>query len=160
MEVNLKRKTSLFIDIKFTIISALLFIYPLFVIPNELDYFYLPRYIILAILSVILIPVLFRKENRIFFKALIPLALFLIFQFISSINAIDREVAFLGLEGIQAVLTNVNEYVMVRSYRLTGFSTYIFCVIIFLISSNIKNINKLMEISIIAASIVSLIAIL
>ncbi|NMB97744.1 MAG: O-antigen ligase family protein [Clostridiaceae bacterium] len=95
-------------------------------------------------------------------KALIPLAFFMIFMIISALRARDAEVAFLGLQNTFYVplTTSVLTLIPFEAHRFTGFTTYFFCVFLFLIASQEDDHEWLLKISIGGAVIVASIAVL
>lgn len=149
-------------DFKKIAIIFMFLVYPLIVVPNSLGYFYFPRYIILALLSIISIPILFRDKIRINNWVLISLFLFIIFSLISTINSKNPETAWIGLFDYIFVPINgsSNHFAIVRANRFTGFLTYIFCMVLFLISYKYKGKEDLLKYMLITALIVSIIALL
>ncbi len=130
-------------------IMVLLFmaaLYPLVVIPGAVTGFTLPKYIALALAAGIALILLLRGrppalENRL----LIPLGLFLLFALVATILAPDPYLAWFGL------------------YRYTGFCTYLFCSILFLLAAGCRDPNQIRRIlqwMSAAAALVSFIAIL
>jgi len=129
---------------KVVILASMLGLYPLIVIPNPIDYFYFPRYIVLVIVSMIALLFIAKNLTKITHRALIPLGLFILFAFLSTILAIEPMKAWTG------------------SIRYSGFSTYLFCIILFFLaySNNNVNLKRLIDSMIICASLVSFTALL
>jgi len=140
-------------DIKYSIIWFMVSMYPLIVIPNNFyrfsplgiippDYFYGPRYIVLTIISMISLFAL-RKQKILLNKVSISLTLFIVFGMFSTVLAIDPIVAWFG-----------------SSYRYTGASTYVFCIIIFIIAAKTNKVNDILQLMVYTASIVSILSVL
>jgi len=137
-------------------------IYPLIVIPNSYDYFYLPRYIILLILASVSIPLLFRNKSRLINPIFIPLSLFMVFAFISTILSKDSETAWFGLYLVKTIhiAGQTSNGIIIDTFRFTGYITYISCVILLLLAYQNGKDEKLINGLIICAAIVGGIAIL
>jgi len=118
-------------------------VYPLIVIPNPISYFYFPRYIILAIVSLLGLYALARERVKIWHPILIPLAIFFLLATISTIFAIDPLIALGG-----------------SHWRFTGLLTYLFCIILFLLASATSEKEKIISYLIGSAAIVSILGVL
>lgn len=152
-------KRNLSID-KF-LVFLMLVIYPFVVIPNVFGYFYFPRFIILIAIAIAALPVLFKNREKLTGKRNIFLLLFILFMLISSILSYDKITAFFGLFGIKNIKLNTdNTFKLIITARGTGFLTYISCIILFLLTSKIKNAEKLVKYMIYACTIVALIGVL
>lgn len=140
----------------------MLCIFPLLVIPNKLGYFYFPRYIMLGVLAILCIPNLLKNNNRKLLKTYIPLILYMICILISSIKAKDSQTAWIGLFGERflPMQGDANSLGIANINRFTGFSTIIFCVILFFTAYKTEKSDKFIEYMICCASIVGFIAIL
>lgn len=130
-------------DIKYLILWFMVAVYPLIVIPNPISYFYFPRYIILAIVSLLGLYALARERVKIRHPVLIPLAIFLLLATISTIFAIDPLIALGG-----------------SHWRFTGLLTYFFCIILFLLASATSEKEKIIGYLIGCAAIVSTLGVL
>lgn len=118
-------------------------VYPLIVIPGPLDNFSGPRYFILAVISALGFWILLRQGGLKNNPAFIPLGLFLLFSFVSTITAKDMATAIIG-----------------NSYRFTGLSVYVFCAILFFIAVKCKHTEKVLKYIILGAALVSITAVL
>ena len=141
------------LDLKYFVIWFMVSIYPLIVIPNNFyrfsplgiippDYFYGPRYIVLTIISMISLFTL-RKHRISINQVSISLTMFIVFSIISSVLAKDPVVAWFG-----------------SPYRYTGLSTYLFCVILFVMAAENYQAKNVLHLMIVAASLVSILSIL
>ncbi|MTI82291.1 MAG: O-antigen ligase family protein [Firmicutes bacterium] len=118
-------------------------VYPLVVYPNSLNnYFYLPKYLVLAVVSLFSLYVLLREKGNVKHPAFIPLSIFLLCVLVSAILASDTYVAFIG------------------TYRFTGFTTYLFCFILFTVAFQVKSKEKVLVYMISCAAIISIITVL
>ena len=137
-------------------------IYPLLVIPNSLGYFYFPRYIILGFISILCLLAIIKEKIVKPSLLYIPLVLYLLCILISSLKAINVETALLGLFGIQGIplLGKDNTLALVNTARFTGFSTIVFCVVLYLSASKIGKSDKLINVLVICAGIVGILAVL
>lgn len=127
------------------VIWFMVLIYPLILIPGPLPYSSGPRYIILALAAMISL-VLLIKSKVPFQKPIYYLVLlFLLFGLLSVIFADDIMFAWSGSQT-----------------RFTGFSTYLFCAIMFLTATNFTNdkIEGIIKSMVICAAVVSVIALL
>jgi len=142
-----KRTASPSIDkpnIAYIILCFMVSIYPLIVVPNDLNYFYAPRYLVLAVLSILALYVIFREKIQVFHPALVPVAIFLAAVIISTLLAEDKAIALIG-----------------SPYRFTGLSTVFFCIVMFIIAlSNKIPGKKILLPMIVSATVVSLLAVL
>lgn len=118
-------------------------VYPLLVLEGPLYLYSGPRYIILAIVGVTAFLIIYSNRINLRENAYIPLSLFMLFIFISSIMADDLAMSWIG-----------------NSYRYTGLSTYIFCVILFLIAGQHKQPQKVLMPMIACAVVVSIIGLM
>ncbi len=128
---------------KYYLLGFMLAVYPLIVIPYQQNYFYAPRYFILAIISLTALFIIIREKIKLNHPAAVPLAAFLFFAVISTLLAPDKLTALLGLP-----------------FRLTGFTTYFFCIILFILAAQSVHSEKLLRAAIWSCVIVSLIAVL
>ncbi len=162
MEINKKQISNKQIDIKNHIIIFMFCIFPLLVIPNDLGYFYFPRYIMIVFTAALCVLANI-KERRIKPSLVhIPLALYLLCIIISSATAINPQTAWLGLFGIQGVPVagEQNTLTLVSTARFTGFVTIICCVILYLTAYKADKNDKLINTMIICADIVGLTSLL
>ncbi len=129
----------------FLILLFIVTIYPFIVVPGPLPYFYGPRYIVLALVSIIALIFLFKSGVSYIRKADLALITFFLFLLISTFLSENIATAWGG-----------------NSLRFTGASTYLFCGILFVLASriDIKKRNNLIKPMIFAAAIVSIIAIM
>lgn len=150
------------LDIGNLILCFMLSIYPFIVIPNSYGYFYMPRYIILAVVSIIAIPFIFRQRYSLLTKNNIILSLFIFLIIISATNSYDTSTAWLGLHGELVRKESTGEicYEIISGVRFTGVSTYIFCSILFLLSSINEKTKELFRFLISTCALVSVIAIM
>ena len=125
--------------------------YPLVVVPSEFtllgmlaDYFYGPRYLILAACSLLALVLLLKDRTRIEHPAFIPLTAFLFFALIAAALAAYPVIAWIG-----------------APMRYTGLTTYFMCIILFVlaIASN-KHGERLLGWMAASAAVVSLLALL
>lgn len=141
-------------DIRFFILWFMVAIYPLLVIPHlfyitfplgqvQPGFFYAPRYVVLAFMSLVAIIVLLKDKTPVNHPAYLPLTLFIIFSMISSFLAPVPMTAWIG-----------------SPYRFTGASTYYFCIVLFILAHNTVKIQETVNCMVITSSIVSLLAIL
>lgn len=105
-------------NIRYIILWFMVSIYPLIVIPHPFyisffngvlvppGYFYLPRYVVLALVALITLIILIKDRVQVNNTVFIPLFLFIIFIIISSFNAPVQITAWVG-----------------SPYRFTGAST-------------------------------------
>jgi len=144
------------------IIWFIVSIYPFIVVPNELGYFYMPRYYALAVLSTIALFLLFRDKKLGFHPVFLPLGLFMSFALISTLMAPYQTTAWMGLSGIEHISITVPEArdVTVLATRFTGFNTYVFCAILFILSFQSRLGEKLINWMIGASLIIGGISIL
>jgi len=118
-------------------------IYPLVVVPGPLDYFRGPRYIILAIASLIAAYLLFKDRISLKHPAFIPLGLFLFLALLSTLGADNPHMAWMG-----------------SNMRFTGLSTYLFGVILFLLAYYHGKPRQIIVSMILGAVAVSIIGVL
>lgn len=119
--------------------------YPFIVIPGPLPYFYGPRYIVLALVTIIALVMLIRSGISYIRKADLALLAFILILLISTFLSENTAVAWGG-----------------NSLRFTGASTYLFCGILFILASrvDVDKRKRILEPMIYAAAVVSIIAIL
>lgn len=130
--------------IVYVILWFMVSIYPLIVIPNNLNYFYAPRYLVLIVISVLTLYVIFRERIKVFHPVLIPAAFFLAFVIISTLLAENKAIALIG-----------------SPHRLTGLTTVFFCMILFLIAfANKTPGKKILLPMIVTAAVVSVLAVM
>lgn len=155
------------LDFSYLLIGFMFIIYPLIVIPNNVvfdfpmlhgvviqappNYFYAPRYVVLALVAVLALFFLIwrQKISRKSLSArseLIPLALFFVFSCVAVAMAAFPQTAWFG-----------------TPMRYTGLTTYIFCIILFLLAAyglNAARVNKLLRGLVIVAAGVGLLGVL
>lgn len=124
------------------LLFIMVFVYPLVVVPGPWNYFRWPRYTLLVIISLLALYLVIRQKKNVNHRVFIPLSVFIVLTFISAILAPDF---------IQAIVGN--------SYRYTGFSTYFFCAVIFIIAINYKDPVRILKYMVVSAAVVSIIAI-
>ena len=149
------------IDIKIIVFSFMFCVYPFLVIPNNLGYFYFPRFIALLIISVLCVLELLKNKKN-FSRIHVFLALYLLCVINSSVTAISSYTAWFGLFGIQGVPVpgKENTLTLATTARFTGFITILCCVILYLTAFKVEKRDKLMAAMILCASIVGLISLL
>lgn len=130
-------------DVKHLILWFIVVIYPFIVIPNPVNYSTLPRYLVLTVISLLALYAIIRERVNIKHPVFIPAGIFLFFMLISTIFAHKPLIAFIG-----------------SPHRHTGFSTYIFCLILFILALNSNKKDKLLRLMTAAAAAVSLLAVL
>lgn len=119
-------------------------IYPLIMVPGPLPYSAGPRYIILAIVAMLSLIVLIREKLKIDRLPLYMTTIFLFFGLLSVLFSSDPLTAWGGSQT-----------------RFTGFSTHLFCVVLFLAASKVQHdsLFKIVKYMLICSAIVSAIAI-
>ncbi|MCF8009768.1 MAG: O-antigen ligase family protein [Clostridiales bacterium] len=134
-------------------------IYPLVVIPFPLyinfpagiivpsgkvplGYFYAPRYIMLAVLSLAGFIILVKNKVNLKHPVFIPLAFFICFFLISTLLASNQVTAWIG-----------------SLRRFTGFSTYFFCFIMFILASCSSRPLRILKCMAGCAAFISLLAV-
>lgn len=120
-------------------------LYPFIVIPGQPSGFTLPKYAALALAAAGALTVLLSNRSLEFHRTYIPLGLFIAFALTSTVLAPDPLKAWFGV------------------YRYTGFCTYLFCAILFLLAADCskpKNALTILKWMSAAAAVVSLIAVL
>ncbi len=118
-------------------------IYPFIVVPGPFHYFAGLRYFTLAIISMLALYILFLKGKIQKHPAFLALFLYVLFSLISTITAESQIKAWMG-----------------SLHWFTGFSTYLFCIILFLLATQCKSPEKIIKYIVLSASIVSIIAVL
>lgn len=142
------------IDKRFLILWFMVSVYPLVVVPHSFyvrfngDYahpgfFYGPRWVILAVVSLIALFILLRDREPVNQPVFIPLIFFIVFSIISAFLAPAPVTAWIG-----------------TPYRFTGLSTYYFCIILFILAKSSKKADLLISCLVITAGVVSFLAIL
>lgn len=130
-------------DIKLILLWFMTTIYPFIVIPGPMDFFRGPRYILLVVIALMGIYVLYKvrfiPNNPVF----IPLGFFIFFMFLSTVFSQDTSTGFIG-----------------NSIRYTGWTTYIFCVVLFFLAYIYGEYEKIFKPMIFAAAIVAVTGIL
>lgn len=116
-------------------------IYPLVVIP-QLG-FAIPRYVLLALVSLLAFFFFVRDRLKLDHPAFIPLAFFIGFSLISTFLAQDPSTAWVG-----------------SFYRMTGFTTFAFCAILLAVAYHCERIEKILVYMIVCAAVVSVVAVL
>lgn len=118
-------------------------VYPLLVFQGPLSPYSGPRYIILAVVGLAAFLIIYRNRINLRETAYIPLGIFMLFLLISSIMADNLTMSWIG-----------------NSYRYTGFSTYLFCVLLFLLAAQHKQPQKVIIPMIACAVAVSIIGLM
>ena len=150
------------LDYKNIILYFMVAIYPIIVIPNPIGYFYMPRYLILCVLSLTAFFLLFREGDLPNHPIFIPLTAFVIFMLISTVLAPDQQTAWLGLFGlIHFIIPGIEpSSATVYASLFTGFSTYFFCIVLFILASKSKKRDTILKLMVYCATFVSFIALL
>lgn len=150
------------VDVKNLVILSMFIVYPLLVIPNDLGYFYFPRYTMLMFTGILCILSVINKKVIKLSWMFIPLALYILCIVTSSIKAINPSTAWLGLYGIQGVpvVGEENTLTLVNTARFTGFTTIFCCVILYLTAIKTEKQDKIINSMIICAVIVGIISLL
>jgi len=130
-------------DIKLILLWFIVTVYPLIVIPGSLDFFRGPRYILLAIIALIGIYVLCKEKIVLKNPVFIPLGLLLLFILLSAVFSQDTSTGLIG-----------------SSIRYTGWTTYVFCIVLFLLAYSYGEYEKIFKPMVYAAVIVAVIGIL
>lgn len=141
-------------DIRFLILWFMVAIYPLIVVPHSYgiryplgwappSYFYAPRWCVLMVVGIITLGILIKDRVRLRKPVFIPLGLFAVFGLISTLLAKYPITAWVG-----------------SPYRFTGFSTYLACMLLFILASRTRQVERLLGCMVATASIVSLLALL
>ncbi len=137
------------LEFKYIILLFMVCLYPLAVIPHSFDfygpypdYFYAPRYVLLGTAALLALIVLIKERAAINHRVALPLGGFVLFALTATLLAAYPVTAWVG-----------------SPLRYTGFSTYIFCLILFLLASR-ANREKLLPCMAAAAALVSLLAVL
>lgn len=120
-------------------------LYPFIVVPGQPSGFTLPKYCALALAAAAALALLLSVRSLKFQRSFIPLGLFLAFALTATVLAADPFRAWFG------------------DYRYTGFCTYLFCAILFLLAVDWGNPDRAVVIlkwMSAAAALVSLIAVL
>lgn len=130
-------------DLNMLLMLFMVFIYPLIVIPGSLSYFYGPRYIVLIFASLFAAIILYKNGLKLDNIAWIPLTSFVVFLIIATLFSDNIVLSWGG-----------------SSFRFTGASTYLFCAFLFLIATQNHDRLRIIKAMVIAAAIVSFIAIL
>ncbi|MCR3922779.1 MAG: O-antigen ligase family protein, partial [Firmicutes bacterium] len=130
-------------------ILFMLSMYPLILVPNSHTYAGFPKYIALAIVAVLILFIQLKdlrdnSYNNIYISTSNKLLfLFMILLLLSSIFAFDASSAFAG-----------------SYYRKMGFSTYLYCVVLFMHAQRINYSKNILRGTILCGTILSIIAIL
>ena len=130
-------------DAETIILTFMVAVYPLIVIPGPLDYFRGPRYIVLALVSLLALYFLIQDPLKVKKPLFIPLAVFIFFATLSTFMAENTTMAWMG-----------------SSWRFTGLSTFLFCIILFFLASRYNNPRQILIPMILCAVIASIIGIL
>ncbi len=117
-------------------------LYPLVVIPGERTGFTLPKYVALALAAAIVLYQIIHGRVKVKHPAIIPLGAFLAFALVSTLLASDQLNAWFGM------------------YRFTGFCTYLFCIILFLLAADFPGPERIVKWMAASAALVSCIAVL
>lgn len=133
----LKGKTFSVID---WIVWIMVSVYPLFVLPTL--GFAIPRYIMLALLSLFALFLLARVKLRVNHPSFVALIFFVGFTLVATFFAKDPSVAWVG-----------------NYYRMTGFSTLAFSIILFMSVYHNPSTEKTLTFMIICAALVAIIAV-
>ncbi len=142
LDSNKRTPYGIYFDI--IILGFMVSIYPLLVIPNSftISYFSEPRYFVLALVAMTGVFYLFRERVRLNHPVFMPLAVFLGFMLLSTLIAPLPDIAWVG------------------NYRCTGLTTYLFCIILFILAWKSDNANELIRLMIGGAVLVSILAVL
>lgn len=127
---------------KLSVLIFMVSVYPLVAIPGDRTGFTLPKYIALALAATIVLYQIIHGRVQLNHPVLIPLAAFTFFVLISTILAPKPVTAWFGV------------------YRYTGFCTYLFCMILFLLAADFHEPAKIIKWMTAAAALVSFIALL
>lgn len=130
-------------DFGLIILFFMVTVYPFIVIPGNLPYFYGPRYFVLLFVSLFAAVLLYRKGFSLDIKTWLPLLVFIFTVILSTLLSENVLQAWRG-----------------SIYRFTGLSTYISCVVLFVLASQTQSRNKIIEAMVAAAAIMSVIAIM
>ena len=138
-------------DFKHVILFFMVGLYPLAVIPHNFsfygpyqDYFYAPRYALLAFASLAALALLVtRKGAAIPRRVLIPLAGFIFFTLVSALLAAYPVTAWVG-----------------APLRYTGLGAYLFGLVLFLLATRAVGRETLLKFMVAAAALVSLLGVL
>ncbi|MGI5880315.1 MAG: O-antigen ligase family protein [Syntrophomonadaceae bacterium] len=118
-------------------------VYCLMVVPIGGDYFYLPRAVILALVSIAAAYSYFKRSDFTVIKNCFSLLVFLLLVIISSILGMDPVNSWFGCP------------------RCTGLSTYLFCTVLFLVAAESgQQQNSILKYALFTSMIVSALAIL
>ncbi|MDD3852483.1 MAG: O-antigen ligase family protein [Syntrophomonadaceae bacterium] len=118
-------------------------VYCLMVVPIGGDYFYLPRAVALALLSIVAGFSYFKGTGLISIKRCPSLLIFLLLVFVSSILGMDPVNSWFGYP------------------RCTGLSTYLFCTVLFLVAAESRQQqNSILRYAVFTGMIISALAIL
>ncbi|MCF8009767.1 MAG: O-antigen ligase family protein [Clostridiales bacterium] len=148
------------VNVKYFIIWFMLAVYPALAIPNnifipagiffenaeyglKLGSFHGPRYIMLGLISLTALVILIKDRVNLKSPVYIPQAVFLVLSFIASLNAQNAMFALIG-----------------DPDRFTGFSTYFFCSVLFILASTSNRIRDHLTYMTGCAAVVSCIGIL
>lgn len=117
--------------------------YPLAVIPGIKTGYTMPKYVLLAVAAAItLCQIIYGRVKIEYHPALIFLALFALCALISTILAPNQLTAWFGL------------------YRYTGFCTYLYCMVLFLLAADFNKPLRIISWMAVTAAVISLIALL
>ncbi len=118
-------------------------VYCLMVVPIGGDYFYLPRAVALALVSIAAGYDYFKRTKFISLKKCPSLLIFLLLVFISSVLGMDPVNSWFGYP------------------RCTGLSTYLFCAVLFMVAVESRQLqNSILKYTLFTAMIISVLAIL
>jgi len=140
---SLTSKKKFYTDPSFLLLWVMVFVYPLFVVPGPLIYFFGPRYLMLTAVSILAFYHAIRLKVKLERNILITILVFLLTVLISSLMAPDLNTAFFG-----------------SFSRYTGFSTYLFCVLLFILATSNNQPLVILKYIIVSAAVVSFIALL
>lgn len=127
---------------KLLVLIFMVSVYPLVMIPGDKTGFTLPKYIALALAAAIVLCQIIYGRVRVGHPVLIPLSAFALCALISTILASNPLAAWFG------------------EYRYTGFCTYLFCIILFLLAADFFEPEKVLQWMAATAALVSFIALL
>lgn len=137
-------------ELKYMILLFMVCLYPLAVIPQDYkllglyqDYFYAPRYVLLGVVSLLALVLLLKERVEVNRRVLIPLGGFLFFALVAATLAAYPITAWVG-----------------APQRYTGLSTYLFCIVLFLLASRTGGRERLLPCMAGAAAVVCLLAVL
>ena len=125
-----------------TLITIMVVVFPLIVIPNPLSYVYLPKFLFLTFISLVILIYMIKDMSRLSITEYPVLLIFLVLIFLSVLFSDNLMTAWGG-----------------SANRFTGLLTYLFCAILFLAANRSVNYLALIKAMVFGAVIVSTIAV-